>query len=74
MDGLRPICLRHYPGLKATPSNRRGKVPWPWGCALFAMKGDEAMKCAIVGANDYSPLRNGHNSTAAAPERPNNRN
>ena len=26
----------------------------------------------IVGANDYSPLRNGHNPTTAAPERPNN--
>ena len=31
--GLRPICWRHYPGLKATPSKRRGigrgqHCPW----------------------------------------------
>ena len=26
----------------------------------------------VVGANDYSPLRNGRNPTAAVPERPNN--
>ena len=31
----------------------------------------DGMTCAIVGANNYSPLRNGRNSTATAPERPN---
>ena len=45
--------------------------PALWETVPDGAAAQDALACAIVGANDYSPLRNGHNA-AAAPGRPNN--